>query len=128
MRNCFIQGIQLELSADDRPGLLADVMRTFRENGINVTRAEIATTFETAHNVYFVTDAIGNPVDQKIIEAVRQKIGIDKLKVKELPTIYNEKKRRDDEATAGVAGAVLVSIGSLLKRNLFNLGLIKSFT
>ncbi|KAL8101247.1 ACT domain-containing protein ACR8-like [Apium graveolens] len=122
------EGIQLELSADDRPGLLADVMRTFRENGINVTRAEIATKFETAHNVYFVTDAIGNPVDQKIIEAVRQKIGIDKLKVKELPSIYNDNERRDDEATAGVAGAVLVSIGSLFKRNLFNLGLIKSFT
>lgn len=94
-------------------------MRTFRENGINVTRAEIATTFETAHDVYFVTDAIGNPVDQKVIEAVRQKIGIDKLKVKE---------KRDDETTEGVTGAVLVSLGSLLKRNLFNLGLIKSFT
>ncbi|KAK1384862.1 ACT domain-containing protein ACR8-like [Heracleum sosnowskyi] len=124
------EGIQLELSADDRPGLLADVMRTFRENGINVTRAEIATTFETAHDVYFVTDAVGNPVDQKIIEAVRQKIGIDKLKVKELPSIYNAKERRDDEATAGagVAGEVLVSLGSLLKRNLFNLGLIKCLT
>ena len=103
-------------------------MRTFRENGINVTRAEIATAFDTAQNVYYVTDAIGNPVDQKIIEAVRQKIGIDKLKVKELPSTYHEKEERDDEATAGVAGAVLVSLGSLLKRNLFNLGLIKSLT
>ncbi|WOG81669.1 hypothetical protein DCAR_0100820 [Daucus carota subsp. sativus] len=122
------EGVQLELSTDDRPGLLADVMRTFRENGINVTRAEIATAFDTAQNVYYVTDAIGNPVDQKIIEAVRQKIGIDKLKVKELPSTYHEKEERDDEATAGVAGAVLVSLGSLLKRNLFNLGLIKSLT
>ncbi|KAL1827222.1 hypothetical protein ACET3Z_005634 [Daucus carota] len=122
------EGLQLELLADDKAGLLADVMRTFRENSLNVTRAEIATTLDTAQNVFYVTDAVGNPVDAKTIEAVRHEIGFDKLRVKELPLTYNEKGERDDEAAAGVGGAVLESLGSLVKRNLYNLGLIGSYS
>lgn len=122
------EGVQLELLADDKAGLLADVMRTFRENSLNVTRAEITTTFDTAQNVFYVTDSVGNPVDSKTIEAVRHEIGFDKLRVKELPSIYNEKEERDDEATAGVGGAVLESLGSLVKRNLYNLGLLGSYS
>lgn len=118
----------MELLADDKAGLLADVMRTFRENSLNVTRAEIATTLDTAQNVFYVTDAVGNPVDAKTIEAVRREIGFDKLRVKELPLTYNEKGERDDEAAAGVGGAVLESLGSLVKRNLYNLGLIGSYS
>ncbi|KAK1376426.1 ACT domain-containing protein ACR8-like [Heracleum sosnowskyi] len=123
------EGVRLELCADDKPGLLAEVMRTFRENGLNVTRADISTTCDTARNFFYVTDAIGYPADPKIIESVRQKIGFSKLKVKELPLIYHHKAERDDHPPpAGVGGAVLVSIGSLVKRNLYNLGLIRSYS
>ncbi|KAL2516936.1 ACT domain-containing protein ACR8 [Abeliophyllum distichum] len=121
------QGVRLELCTDDRLGLLADVTRTFRENGLNVTRAEISTTMDRALNVFYVTDAIGNLVDSKIIESVRQKIGLSKLKVKELPLIYHQKAERD-EATMGPGGAMLLSLGSLVRRNLYNLGLIKSYS
>lgn len=120
--------MQLELLADDKAGLLADVMRTFREYSLNVTRAEIATTFDTAQNVFYVTDSVGNPADSKTIEAVRLEIGFDKLRVKELSSIYHEKEERDDEATAGVGGAVLESIGSLVKRNLYSLGFLGSYS
>ncbi|KAL5066164.1 hypothetical protein RYX36_027901, partial [Vicia faba] len=41
-RSC--EGVRLQLSAEDKQGLLAKVMRTFRENGLNVTRADITTT------------------------------------------------------------------------------------
>ncbi|KAL3818160.1 hypothetical protein ACJIZ3_004065 [Penstemon smallii] len=119
------QGVRLELCTDDRQGLLADVTRTFRENALNVTRAEISTKVDTALNTFYVTDAIGNPADPKIIESVRQQIGLNYLKVKELPLTCKQKKERNEPAV-GPGGAILLSLGSIVKRNLYNLGLIKS--
>ncbi|KAH6771835.1 ACT domain repeat 8 [Perilla frutescens var. hirtella] len=117
------QGVRLELCTADRKSLLADVTRTFRENGLNVTRAEISTSMGTARNVFYVTDAVRNPADSKIIDSVRQKIGLSNLKVKELPLIYHGKGEREE---VGAGGAMIWSIGSMVKRNLYNLGLIKS--
>ncbi|AES90984.1 putative [Protein-PII] uridylyltransferase [Medicago truncatula] len=122
-RSC--EGVRLELCTEDRQGLLAEVMRTFRENGLNVTRADITTTGDLAANVFYATDAIGYPADQKIIESVRQKIGLTNLKVKELPFASHQKVEREDQSV-GVGGAVLLSLGSIVRRNLYNLGLIKS--
>ncbi|KAE8055173.1 hypothetical protein FH972_012034 [Carpinus fangiana] len=121
------QGVRLELCVADSRGLLADVTRTFRENGLNVTRAEISTQGDMALNVFYVTDAIGNPADPKIIEGVRQRIGLSNLKVKELPLVCHKKVEREEQAV-GVGGAVLVSLGSLVRRNLYNLGLIRSYS
>ncbi|XP_054808183.1 ACT domain-containing protein ACR8-like [Prosopis cineraria] len=118
------EGIRLELCTEDRLGLLAEVMRTFRENGLNVTRAEISTVMDTAANVFYVTDARGNPADPKIIQSVREKIGLSNLKVKELPLTRQQTEKEDQDV--GVGGAVLLSLGSLVRRNLYNLGLIKS--
>ncbi|KAJ0509139.1 putative [Protein-PII] uridylyltransferase [Helianthus annuus] len=56
------EGVRLELFKPDKPGLLAQVTRTFRENAMNVTQAEISTTMGMALNIFYVTDAIGNPV------------------------------------------------------------------
>ncbi|KAK9984548.1 hypothetical protein SO802_034073 [Lithocarpus litseifolius] len=121
------EGVRLELSAEDRQGLLADVTRTFRENGLNVTRADISTEREMAVNEFYVTDAVGNTADSKLIEAVRQKIGLSNLKVKELPMICH-KKVESEEQPVGVGGAVLLSLGSLVRRNLYNLGWIRSYS
>ncbi|KAI4370371.1 hypothetical protein MLD38_018730 [Melastoma candidum] len=121
----FLQGVRLELCTEDRQGLLADVTRTFRENGLNVTRAEISTTLGTAVNVFYVTDALGNLPDPKIIEAVRESIGLSDLRVKELPGICHRNREKEEEAM-GVAGAALLSIGSMVRRNLMSLGLIRS--
>lgn len=121
------QGVRLELYAKDRRHLLADVTRTFRENGLNVTRAEISTTEDMALNIFYVTDAEGYPVDRKTIEAVQEKIGPDCLKVKELPLIDHHKKTEErNEAGVGVGGAMLLSLGSLVMKNLYNLGLVRS--
>ncbi|KAM7258738.1 hypothetical protein ACFE04_014479 [Oxalis oulophora] len=108
------EGVRLELCAPDRQGLLADVTRTFRENGLNVTRAEISTSQDNAANVFYVTDAVRNPVDSKTIESVRQKVGLTKLKVKELPICCQQKSKSDEQAV-GVAGTVLLSLGSIRK-------------
>ncbi|KAK7252655.1 hypothetical protein RIF29_36758 [Crotalaria pallida] len=120
------EGVRLELCTEDRQGLLAEVMRTFRENGLNVTRAEVSTMGNKAANVFYVTDANGNPADPKIIASVRQKIGLSNLEVKELPLICHHRKEEGEDQAFGVGGAVLMSIGSLLRRNLYSLGLIKS--
>ncbi|XP_043696490.1 ACT domain-containing protein ACR8-like [Telopea speciosissima] len=121
------EGVKLELYTMDRRGLLSDVTRTFRENGLNVTRAEISTTSDMAFNVFYVTDAAGNPVEPKTIESVRERIGYSSLKVKEPPLIYH---KAADEATTkmGTGGAVLLSLGSIVRRNLYNLGLIRSYS
>ncbi|KAK7264433.1 hypothetical protein RJT34_32042 [Clitoria ternatea] len=119
------EGVRLELYTEDRQGLLAEVMRTFRENGLNVTRAEISTIGDMASNVFYVTDAIGYPCDPKIIESVRQKIGFSNLIVKELPFVCHQKAEGEDQSV-GVGSAVLFCLGSLVRRNLYNLGLIKS--
>ncbi|XP_042503366.1 ACT domain-containing protein ACR8-like [Macadamia integrifolia] len=122
------EGVKLELYTTDRQGLLSDVTRTFRENGLNVTRAEISTTSDMAFNVFYVTDAAGNPVEPKMIESVRERIGYSSLKVKEPPLIHH--KAAGDESTTkmGTGGAVLLSLGSIVKRNLYNLGLIRSYS
>ncbi|KAH9321842.1 hypothetical protein KI387_016481, partial [Taxus chinensis] len=77
------EGLRLELCTGDRVGLLSDVTRIFRENGMSVTRAEVSTRGEKAVNVFYVTDAAGNPVDSKTVDAVRREIGLTILQVKE---------------------------------------------
>ncbi|XP_024996300.1 ACT domain-containing protein ACR8-like [Cynara cardunculus var. scolymus] len=115
------EGVRLELRKADKPGLLAEVMRTFRENALNVIRAEISTKMGTALNMFYVTDAIGNRVDSKVIDAVRQRIGMVDLRVKEAG-------HEDEEIRGTLGGAVLVSLASLLRKNLYNLGFMKSYS
>lgn len=121
------QGVKLELYTEDRPCLLAQVTRTFRENGLNVTRAEISTSGGMALNIFYVTDAEGYPSDPKTIQAVREKIGLSHLKVKELPLICPQNAERNEPA-GRVGGTMLLSLGSLVRKNLYNLGLIRSYS
>lgn len=76
----------MELCAKDRVGLLSEVTRILRENGLSVTRAGVTTVGEQAMNVFYVSDASGKPVDAKIIEALRKEIGQTmRLNVKKAP-------------------------------------------
>ena len=82
-----MQGLSLELCAKDRVGLLSEVTRILRENGLSVRRAGVSTVGEQAYNVFYVRDASGNPVDVKTIEALRKEIkDTIKLNVKKIPT------------------------------------------
>lgn len=69
---------------NDRVGLLSDVTRIFRENGLSVARADITTRHDKAINVFYVVDASGRPVNMKVVEAMRETIG-SSLEVKGLP-------------------------------------------
>ncbi|XP_048135348.1 ACT domain-containing protein ACR4-like isoform X2 [Rhodamnia argentea] len=113
------EGIKLELCCDDRVGLLSNVTRIFRENGLSVTRAEVTTRGSQAVNMFYVTDSAGNPVKSEIIEAVRRQIGLTILRVKD--DSYSQSPTQDTGK---------FSLGNLFRSRsekfLYNLGLIKS--
>ncbi|KAG5067481.1 ACT domain-containing protein ACR3 [Glycine max] len=75
IRRRVSEGVSLELCAKDRVGLLSEVTRILRENGLTVCRAGVSTRGEQALNVFYVRDASGNPVDMKTMEALRKEIG-----------------------------------------------------
>nr|CAD1820139.1 unnamed protein product [Ananas comosus var. bracteatus] len=113
------EGVRLELCCEDRAGLLADVTRIFRENGLSVSQAEVSTQGSQAVNVFYVVDSSGNQVQSQTIEAVRNEIGQTVLLVKD--EMYANSSANDGGR---------FSIGSLFRSRseklLYNLGLIRS--
>ncbi|KAF8378036.1 hypothetical protein HHK36_029369 [Tetracentron sinense] len=113
------EGIRLELCGEDRVGLLSDVTRIFRENGLSVTRAEVTTRGSQAVNVFYVTDASGYAVKSETIEAVRSEIGQTILCVKD--DMYSKSPPQESGR---------FSLGNLFRSRsekfLCNLGLIRS--
>nr|QDF82382.1 ACT domain-containing protein ACR6-like isoform X2 [Cymbidium goeringii] len=119
IRRRSTDGLRLELCSEDRIGLLSDVTRIFRENGLSVIRAEVSTRESQAMNVFYVTDASGSPVQSHIIEAVRNEIGETVLHVK------------DDECSKSpLQDSGRFSLGNLFRSRsekfLYNLGLLRS--
>lgn len=133
----MIQYLQRQSSADQitggPPGKtrdLSEVTRTLRENGLLVTRAEVSTNGETATNVFYVTDAMGDIPEASTIDAVRLRIGMKCLQVQ----VKEEKLRRNCSKdrweggdgvipSSGRAGAGLFSLGDLVLKILHNLGI-----
>ncbi|KAE8663366.1 SWI/SNF complex subunit SWI3A [Hibiscus syriacus] len=68
--------------SDDRLGLLSDITRIFRENGLCIKRAEICSSNggKAKHN-FFLTDVGGNSVDPKNVDLIQNEIGQGCLKV-----------------------------------------------
>lgn len=76
------EGLQLELCAKDRVGLLSDITRIFRENSLCIKRAEISTKGGIARDTFYVTDVSGCPVDPKTVDSICRQIGQGILHVK----------------------------------------------
>ncbi|XP_010556116.1 PREDICTED: ACT domain-containing protein ACR4-like [Tarenaya hassleriana] len=119
------EGIRLELCGEDRVGLLSDVTRIFRENGLSVTRAEVTTRGSQAVNTFYVTDSSGNPVKRTAIETVRNEIGRAILRVK-------DEGLSESRGGGGDETGKFFSLSNLFKSRsekfLYNLGLIKSYS
>lgn len=77
-----LQGLELELCADDRVGLLSDITRIFRENSLSIKRAEISTKSGKVKDTFYVTDVTGNSVDPKTVDSIRKQVGQQLLRVK----------------------------------------------
>ncbi|XP_009770494.1 ACT domain-containing protein ACR1 [Nicotiana tabacum] len=68
-------GLRLDVSTQNRVGLLSDVTRVFRENGLSISRAEIGIQGEKAVGTFYVKDASGQAVNPETLETVQREIG-----------------------------------------------------
>ncbi|XP_021713631.1 ACT domain-containing protein ACR6-like [Chenopodium quinoa] len=76
------EGLELELRTEDRVGLLSEITRIFRENGLTIQRAEISTKSGKAVDTFYVTDVAGAPVDPGTVNSIQQQIGQTILQIK----------------------------------------------
>ncbi|KAH7683238.1 [Protein-PII] uridylyltransferase protein [Dioscorea alata] len=79
------EGLELELRTEDRVGLLSDITRVFRENGLCIKRAEITTDDGKAVDTFYVSDMSGNNVEAKTIDNIRKQLSQTILRVKKNP-------------------------------------------
>ncbi|XP_021890466.1 ACT domain-containing protein ACR1-like [Carica papaya] len=69
------QGLRLDVCTQNRIGLLSDITRVFRENGLSIARAEIGVQGDRATGSFYVTDTAGKDVNLNTVERVRQELG-----------------------------------------------------
>ncbi|POO00674.1 ACT domain containing protein [Trema orientale] len=68
-------GLRLDLCSRNRMGLLSDITRVFRENGLSISRIEVATQSDRAVGSIYVTDAWGHDVNPDTVELAIKEIG-----------------------------------------------------
>lgn len=103
----FVQGIRLELCANNRVGLLSDITRVLRENGLVVLRADLATKMDKCVDItFYVRDIFGNKVDMEFVKSMKREMGLIDLAVK------NEKVVKPNSAPAAKPR---FSIGDIFK-------------
>jgi [protein-PII] uridylyltransferase len=71
----------VELSAPDRPGLLARIGKIFLEFDLSLQNAKIATLGERVEDVFFITDAHNHPLSDPQLCSRLQETIVDHLKV-----------------------------------------------
>ncbi|KAK6287725.1 hypothetical protein POUND7_013904 [Theobroma cacao] len=126
------QGLRLDVCTQNKRGLLSDLTRVFRENGLSITRAEIGTHGERAIGSFYVTDASGHDVNPRTVELVRQEIGGSALVVNKSPdrTSRASSSSINRSSSSEVEERPRFSLGNLLwsqlERLSGNFGLIKS--
>jgi hypothetical protein len=98
----------------DRAGLLSDITRIFRENGLTIRRAEISSSGGEAVDTFYLSDPQGHPVEAKTIEAIRAQVGEATLRVKNNPFAAGDDAARKDAGVAG-AGTTAFIFGNLFK-------------
>ncbi|KAL2609056.1 hypothetical protein R1flu_027629 [Riccia fluitans] len=121
-------GLRLELCTSDRVGLLSEVTRMFRENGLSVTRADVETKNDQAVNVFYVTDAHGNPVDRRIVDTMRKEmeIGQTLLQVTEVPRLARSPPNESSKGSKFSLGGLLKSQSERFLYSLGSLGWTRS--
>ncbi|XP_042034229.1 ACT domain-containing protein ACR6-like isoform X2 [Salvia splendens] len=113
------EGLELELCAEDRIGLLPNITRILRENNLYIKRAEISSKGGKARHTFCVTDVSGDEVDPTIVDSIRQQIGKDVLHVK-----WNS--NCSDKQQQGSSSAL--TLGNLFGNRSFSSFLIGSYS
>jgi nucleoside diphosphate kinase len=101
--------LELELRTEDRVGLLSDITRIFRENGLTIKRAKISTDGGEVIDTFYLSEVSGNPVDTKTIETIRTQIGQQMVQVKHNP--FAESNNKTDDSN----GAGIFFLGNIFK-------------
>lgn len=102
----ILQGIRVEFSAENRVGLLSDITRVLRENGLAVVRADVATQGEKVVNAFYVRDISGNEVDMEIVESSMKK------EMGPIPIVFHMKNDTDGSSSPERSR---FSLGEMLK-------------
>ncbi|KAL2318065.1 hypothetical protein Fmac_031941 [Flemingia macrophylla] len=108
------EGVRLELCADNRVGLLSDITRVLRENGLVVVRADVETHGEKSVNAFYVRDISGNEVD---IEYFRKSVKREMGPIVTLHVKNNDTTRRKTATATTVSpkGSSSLSFGGMLR-------------
>ncbi|XP_027180731.1 ACT domain-containing protein ACR2 [Coffea eugenioides] len=109
------EGIRLELRATNRVGLLSDITRVLRENGLAVVRADIATQGENAVNAFYVRDMSGNDVDMEFIKTMKREMGPIDLDVKNETPIIRRTSPGNGNGNGSGNGRPRFSVGDILR-------------
>ncbi|KAI3996811.1 hypothetical protein MKX01_041111 [Papaver californicum] len=61
-------GVKLDVCTKNRVGLLSDITRVFRENGLSVSRAEISTRGEKAIGSFYTVKLVRSEIGETVLE------------------------------------------------------------
>ncbi|KAK3040944.1 hypothetical protein RJ639_028818 [Escallonia herrerae] len=97
------EGIRLELCANDRVGLLSDITRVLRENGLVVVRADVATQGEKAVNAFYVREISGNDIHMaEFVESIKREISLIDLAIKDETVVIRPSSPERSRFSIGV--------------------------
>ncbi|CAL9121482.1 unnamed protein product [Musa textilis] len=114
------EGLELVLRTEDRIGLLSDITRILRENGLTIRRAEISTEDGKAFDTFFLSEMSGNPVEAKTIDSISRQLGHMIVRLKQNPLLPSKSPE--------VAGAAGFLFGNLLKASFQSFWLVGSYS
>lgn len=111
-----MQVLRIDINTRNRVGLMWDMTRVLRENGLWISRVEIGTRGDKAEGSFYVKDSSGEEVNPKIVELVRKEAGGSIVAVHKSP--YRMSKASSSSWTSeqkrGIGAAHRFSIGSML--------------
>ncbi|XP_028764245.1 ACT domain-containing protein ACR1 [Neltuma alba] len=109
-------GLRIDINTENRVGLMRELTRVFRENGLWISRVEIGTRGDKAEGSFYVTDSAGGEVNPKIVELVRQQAGGSIVAVHRSPcrmsTASSSSSTREHKS--GIEAVRKFSLGSML--------------
>ncbi|XP_010541614.1 PREDICTED: ACT domain-containing protein ACR2 isoform X2 [Tarenaya hassleriana] len=106
------EGVKLELCAESRVGLLSDITRVLRENGLTIVRADVETQGQKSVNAFYVRDMSGNKIDMEFVESVK----------KEMRPLHLAVKNDDADAERGLQRRSF-SLGDIFRSQMERLSL-----
>ncbi|XP_062156587.1 ACT domain-containing protein ACR1 [Alnus glutinosa] len=110
-------GLRLEICTHNRMGLLTDMTRVLRENGLSISRVELGIRGDRAIGSFYITDPSGHDVNPNIIEVVKKETGGSVLAIQRSPAWgpqASSSSRTAQSTNKSIEDRPRFSLGSLL--------------